>query len=181
MAIQDDIIAAAAAAGINPPQLALELAIDESNLNQSAVGSAGEIGIFQLKPVTAASLGYNPYDPTQNIQAGCAYLAMMLAQFGDPVKAIAAYKAGPGTVQNAIDRYGANWFQYIPAVAQSHTASIFSNLNSKYTVNIAIPGSSGSQSGGQDTYVAGVAPTQAPSPWIWAIAIGGLAFLWLFF
>lgn len=63
--------------------------------------SAGAIGIMQLEPATAASLGVNPYDEQQNIQGGTQYLQQLFAQFGDWVKALAAYNWGPGNVERA--------------------------------------------------------------------------------
>src|SRR5215469_16366653 len=99
--VQDQITSAAIAAGVDPA-LALAVAQQESGFNQSAVSPAGAIGIFQLMPSTAAGLGVNPYDQTQNIQGGVEYLAQMLAQFpGRPDLALAAYNAGPGAVRTA--------------------------------------------------------------------------------
>lgn len=63
--------------------------------------SAGAIGIMQLEPATAASLGVNPYDEQQNIQGGTEYLQQLFAKFGDWVKALAAYNWGPGNVERA--------------------------------------------------------------------------------
>ncbi len=189
MAVSDQILSAAQAAGINPPQLALEVAIQESGLNQNARGAAGEIGIFQLLPSTAAMLGVDPTDPAQNIQGGCRYLAMLLTQFGDPVAAVAAYNAGPGTVQNAIGSYGRDassgypaWFHGIPSSTQSYVSSIFNNLNTQYAINfnLGIPEPAASGSAPSTGVTAAGVPTTAPSPWILAIAIGGLALLWLF-
>ena len=71
----------------------------ESNFNQSAVSSAGAIGVMQLMPGTAASLGVDPYDARQNIMGGAKYIAGNLEQFkGYSNGAIAAYNAGPGAV-----------------------------------------------------------------------------------
>ena len=53
----------------------------ESNFNQSAVSSAGAIGVMQLMPGTAASLGVDPYDARQNIMGGAKYIAGNLEQF----------------------------------------------------------------------------------------------------
>lgn len=116
-----------------PPALALELATEESGLNQGAVGSAGEIGIFQLMPATATALGVDPADPQQNIQGGVTYLRQMLAQFGDPAKAVAAYNCGPGCVSSAIARGGANWFAFIPGSTQSYVTTILGNVQTSYT------------------------------------------------
>ena len=74
----------------------------ESNFNQSAVSSAGAIGVLQLMPGTAASLGVDPYDARQNIMGGAKYIAGNLEQFKGYSNglelAIAAYNAGPGAV-----------------------------------------------------------------------------------
>jgi len=135
MALADQIAAAAQAQGVDP-SLALEVAVVESGLNQNAVSSAGAIGIFQLMPATAASLGVNPYDPTQNIQGGVTYLRQMLAQFGDPALALAAYDWGPGNVTTAMNAYGGSWAAiapYAPAETQNYVAKILGAL-SQYSI-----------------------------------------------
>lgn len=82
------------------PRLVSAVAETESNGNQDVVSSAGAVGVMQLMPSTAASLGVNPYDKAQNIEGGTKYLRQMLDTFnGDVQKAVAAYNAGPGAVQ----------------------------------------------------------------------------------
>lgn len=81
------------------PQLAIAVARRESGFNQGARGAAGEIGVFQLMPATAAGLGVDPYDLRQNIRGGVLYLSQMLNRYGgDTQMALAAYNAGPGNV-----------------------------------------------------------------------------------
>ena len=73
----------------------------ESDKDQSAVSSAGAVGVMQLMPETAAALGVDPYDTRQNIEGGAKYLRQMLDSFGGDVrKALAAYNAGPQAVRD---------------------------------------------------------------------------------
>lgn len=85
-----------------PEALLKAMAMTESNFNQSVISNAGAIGIMQLMPGTAASLGVDPYDARQNIMGGAKYIAGNIEQFkaypNGLELAIAAYNAGPGAV-----------------------------------------------------------------------------------
>ena len=98
-----EIDAAAASNGIDPALLK-GLVSQESGFDPSARSGAGALGLTQLMPGTAASLGVtNPLDPVQSLQGGARYLRQQLDRFGgDERLALAAYNAGPG----AVARYG---------------------------------------------------------------------------
>lgn len=76
----------------------------ESDYNQYCVSSAGAVGLMQLMPVTAETVGVTDrYDIEQNIDGGTHYLRKMLDRFnGDLELALAGYNAGP----NAVAKYG---------------------------------------------------------------------------
>ena len=105
----EDMIYAAAEKYDVDPKLLRAIAIAESNMNQNDISDAGAIGVMQLMPETARGLGIDPYDEQQNIEGGAKYLNQMLGIFGGNVrKAVAAYNAGPGAVQQygGIPPYG---------------------------------------------------------------------------
>jgi Transglycosylase SLT domain len=137
------VIAEANRQGIDP-QLALGVGYAESGLNSSIPDSrAGAIGIFQLEPDTARALGVDPRDPNQNIQGGITYLRQMLAQFGDPMLALAAYNWGPGHMNQAIAAYGASWAAIAPnapSETQNYVAKIIAGISTSQDTRLFNPG-----------------------------------------
>lgn len=85
------------------PRLALAVAEAESAFNPRALSDAGAMGVMQLMPETARTLGVRqPYDPAQSADGGVRYLKQMINLFqGDVSKAVAAYNAGPEAVTRA--------------------------------------------------------------------------------
>jgi soluble lytic murein transglycosylase-like protein len=114
----------ATAAGISPTYFTRQIML-ESGFNPNAVSPSGAVGIAQFEPGTAAGLGFNPYDPIAALKGAANYMARLSAEYGgDYSKALAAYNAGSGTVNSAIQRGGANWLSLMPAETQNYVARI---------------------------------------------------------
>ncbi|MDO6480329.1 lytic transglycosylase domain-containing protein [Shimia thalassica] len=85
-----------------PVDLFLKLVQQESGWNAKAKSHKGALGLAQLMPQTAKSLGVDPNDPYQNLDGGARYLSLQYKDFGSWRLALAAYNAGP----QAVKKYG---------------------------------------------------------------------------
>lgn len=95
-----------------PADVAIGVGLLENGGSETAKSSAGALGVFQLMPGTARSLGLTVNksvderrNPEKNIDAGMRYLRSNFNRFGDWGLATWAYHAGEGNVSNAIKIY----------------------------------------------------------------------------
>ncbi len=95
------------------------LAEVESSFNPEATSPVGAVGLFQLMPATARSLGLSTSLPDERRQpakaakAAATYLGKLHKRFGDWRLALAAYNAGEGRIQRTLDRLKAKSFDEI--------------------------------------------------------------------
>lgn len=84
------------------PQFIQAIIKAESGFDPQAVSSKGAQGLMQLMPGTADDMAVvDPLDPEENIFGGVRYMSLLLKRFkNDKVLALAAYNAGPDTVES---------------------------------------------------------------------------------
>ncbi|WP_375754594.1 lytic transglycosylase domain-containing protein [Corallococcus exercitus] len=106
-----------------PPGLLRALIQVESETRVHRISPAGAMGPGQLMPDTAALMRVeDPFDPEPSVNASGRYLAEQLRRFRDVRLAVAAYNAGPGSVNGHVPRNGETEF-YVAKVlaAYEHT------------------------------------------------------------
>lgn len=81
-----------------PEDLFKRLVQQESGWNPNAKSPKGALGLAQLMPQTARSLGVNPRKPVENLDGGARYLKQQYNRFRSWKLALAAYNAGPEAV-----------------------------------------------------------------------------------
>ncbi|NJL01452.1 MAG: transglycosylase SLT domain-containing protein [Spirulinaceae cyanobacterium SM2_1_0] len=123
------------------PVLALSLMRQESRFEPEIRSSAGAVGLMQVMPDTgtwvAEQAGYDSefqlIDPADNIQLGTWFLAYTHREYeGNSMLAIASYNAGPGNVNDWVQRFGYNdpdvFVEQIPfPETKGYVESVFSN------------------------------------------------------
>jgi len=97
----------------------------ESGGNPNAVSPKGARGLMQVMPATARDPGFGirPSNGSQqdDIRVGQEYLAKMQQRYnGDVARMWAAYNAGPGRVDAALERGGNDWLRYMPQETQDY-------------------------------------------------------------
>lgn len=125
--------------------LLTSIARAESNFCTDAVSSAGAVGIMQLMPATAASLGVtNSYDARENIMGGAKYIAQLLNKYnGNTTLALAAYNAGSSNVEQyggippftETQNYVKKVLSYLKTEDRTDIKEALSNLLSSNSIN----------------------------------------------
>jgi soluble lytic murein transglycosylase-like protein len=100
----DYINQAASKYGVDPNLIAAiikqESGFQQTKNGKTLTSPSGALGLMQLLPGTARSLGVDPNDAFQNIMGGTKYIADQIKAFGGNIeKALAAYNAGAGNVR----------------------------------------------------------------------------------
>ena len=153
-----------------PVSLALAVAQAESSLNPGAISPKGAIGLFQLMPATAASLGVDPTNETQNVEGGLTYLQQLYGQYGNWTQALEAYNWGPGKVSSGAA---------VPAPVQSYASGILAAAGLSDTPSasdLAISGPTDDSTTSIDSLdLSSLMDPSQPAFWIAVVVLGAVA------
>ena len=132
------------------PKLISAVIQTESGGNPNAVSSAGAIGLGQIMPATAKSLGIDPTDPIQNIYGTAQILSQNLTKFGNVPDALRAFNGGwdPSKWSNSETQ------AYVPKVAQAYAELSQQDQGGQQTA----------QNGASDVPLTSAASAQAVQP-----------------
>lgn len=121
-----------------PPEL-IWVAEVESTFNPAARSPVGALGLFQLMPATAKSLGLRVtqvderLDPERNARAAARYLRQLYRRFGSWELALAAYNGGQGRVSRLLRQQpGAGFAQiapYLPAETRMYVPKVMAIIS----------------------------------------------------
>lgn len=120
----DELVSSAAQKQFLDPSILKAVIKQESGFKPCAISPKGAQGLMQLMPATARELHVSdPFDPSQNIHAGAAYLRQLLDRYrGDLRQALIGYNAGPGRADLGNEAI-------LPFETQNYIASVFADLN----------------------------------------------------
>jgi soluble lytic murein transglycosylase-like protein len=146
--------------------LVLAFARQESRFNPHVRSARGAVGLMQLMPATAATLGGSTArerlaDPQYNLALGQKYLSKLLAE--DPVNGnlfylAAAYNAGPGKLAQWVSAFGRNDdpLLFLESLPSRETRTFVERIMTNYWI---YRGRLGQQAGSLDQIATGQWPT----------------------
>ncbi|HKQ38085.1 MAG TPA: lytic transglycosylase domain-containing protein [Verrucomicrobiae bacterium] len=119
----------------------------ESSFDPAARSPAGAVGMFQVMPATARSLGMTieptdeRLDPDKSARAAARYVRYLYGRFKDWRLALAAYNCGETRVQQLLTRYKARSYAAIasrlPAETQMYIPKLEATLSKRESINLA--------------------------------------------
>lgn len=117
------------------------LAEVESGFDRRAQSPAGAVGMYQLMPATAKSLGLSlwPFDQRKQTEpaarAAAKYLRYLHGKFGDWQLAVAAYNCGEGNLRRLMQRHKADSYAAIatrlPAETQMYVPKVAATIQKR--------------------------------------------------